>query len=425
MKAPKLGIIKDGNPNAFTYGYGQGYARIAITTGLLEVLDEDEVKAVVAHEIGHIKHNDFIAMMIISLIPMVLYQIYAWTKRSDKSKPVYWIGIGAYIVYILSQYLVLVFSRMREYYADNFSRRIMGNGEALKNSLIKIAYGYTAKEKKTALAIGSLGFANLAQSEGLVLGYGKQNGRLHNIERLIKWDLNNIWSRWYEINSTHPLTAKRIIALDDKNTYPSRISLTIAVKFLLEAMISVLPWTIVIATGLYAVANDEIGSFLRSILSIFISNPLIVVALGLTILIKYYYSYRNNFESYTIEELLQMENASPVAGIPAIIEGRIIGKGIPGLFYSEDLVVDDGTSIMIIDYRQPLRISEFLFGVLKADEIQDRTVKIIGWYKRGMRPYFCCKVIIDGDSKIKSYSYITSQISGYLLIMAGIVKMFL
>lgn len=425
IKTPTLGVIADGNPNAFTYGYGPAYAKIVVTQGLLDILDEDEIKSVIAHELGHIKHNDFIAMMIISLIPMILYQIYAWTKRGDKSNPIYWVGLAAYAVYVLSQYLVLFFSRMREYYADNFARRVIGNGEGLKNSLIKIAYGYTAMEKKKPMTAGSLGFANLAQSEGLVLGYGKLNGRLRSIDRLIKWDLNNIWSRWYEINSTHPMTAKRIMALDDKNTYARSISIGIIAKFLAEAAISILPWTIAIAIGLYAETKNDHGSFITNIFRTFMHNPLLIIALGVAILIKYYYSYRGNFENYSIEELLQKENASPVAGIPAIIEGKIIGKGIPGLFYSEDLVVEDGTSIMLIDYRQPMRILEFLFGVLGADAMQGKTVKIIGWYKRGMRPYFCCKEILDGDSKIISYSYITSQISGFLLIAVGMVKMFL
>lgn len=425
IKKPQLGVIGDGNPNAFTYGYGPGYAKVVVTQGLLDILDEDEIKSVIAHELGHIKHNDFVAMMVVSLIPMIFYQIYAWTKRGDKGNPVYWVGLAAYAVYIFSQYIVLFFSRIREYYADNFAMTIMGNGEGLKNSLIKIAYGYTAKEEKKVMAAGSLGFANLAQSEGLVLGYGKLNGRLKSIDRLIKWDLNNIWSRWYEINSTHPLTAKRIMALYDKNAYPSKISLVILAKFILEAVISILPWAIAIAVGLYSSAKNNNLSIITNIFTTFMHNPLLIVALGAVILIKYYYSYHGTFKNYSIEELLNKENASPVAGIPAIIEGRIIGKGIPGLFYSEDLVVEDGTSIMLIDYRQPFRIFEFLFGVIKADAMQGRTVKVVGWYKRGMRPYFCCKEILDGDSKTMSYSYITSQITGYLFIAVGIVKMFL
>lgn len=421
IPVPELGIIDDGTPNAFTFGYTSHHAKLIVTKGLLEILDEEEAKAVLSHELGHIKHNDFIAMMIVSLIPMILYQVYLWTRRSDKGKPIYWVGLTAYAVYILSQYMVLVFSRMREYYADHFSKQIMGNSEALKSALIKIAYGYTALAEKTTLPAASLGIANSAHSEGFVLTYGDGADIAGKIDRLVKWDLNNIWSKWYEIHSTHPLTAKRILALDDKVIISSRTGLKEIGKFLLEAVLSILPWLLVIGTTWMNFNHFSHKSITSNVIQQFINRPYLIVLLGLTILIKYYYSYRSGFESYRIEELLQLENASPVAGIPAILEGKIIGKGIPGLFYSEDLVIDDGSSIMLIDYRQPVKILEFLFGVFMAEEMKEKEVKVVGWYKRGIRPYFCCKYIIDGKRKIRSYSYFTNQAGAYMLLIAGLI----
>ncbi|WP_338078437.1 M48 family metalloprotease [Clostridium tetanomorphum] len=63
--------------NAFTYGHIPKNARLVVTTGILDILNEEEQKAVIAHELGHIKHYDFIVMMIVSLIPMILYDIYS------------------------------------------------------------------------------------------------------------------------------------------------------------------------------------------------------------------------------------------------------------------------------------------------------------------------------------------------------------
>ena len=57
MKYPKIGFIDDGSPNAFTYGRTKNDARVVITRGVLELLDEEEVKAVVAHELGHAYHG--------------------------------------------------------------------------------------------------------------------------------------------------------------------------------------------------------------------------------------------------------------------------------------------------------------------------------------------------------------------------------
>ena len=56
MKYPNMGFINDGAPNAFTYGRTKNDARIVLTHGIFELLDEEEVKAVVAHELGHAVH---------------------------------------------------------------------------------------------------------------------------------------------------------------------------------------------------------------------------------------------------------------------------------------------------------------------------------------------------------------------------------
>ena len=74
---PRLGVIDDGNPNAFTFGHYPGDARIVITRGLMEMCGEDEVLAVVGHELGHIVHWDFVVMTIAATVVLVLYYIYA------------------------------------------------------------------------------------------------------------------------------------------------------------------------------------------------------------------------------------------------------------------------------------------------------------------------------------------------------------
>jgi heat shock protein HtpX len=195
IPVPRLGIIKDGNPNAFTFGHIPRNARLVLTTGLIDVLTEDEQKAVIAHELGHIKHYDFILMTLVSLIPLVLYQVYMWTKAKDKSKPEYWVGIGSYIVYILSQFVVLSFSRVREYYADSFSKKLVKNGEDLKNALIKISYGLTSIEKRKTPKVSALAFTNNLQNEALLLGNYKMADRTEIQEKLLKWDMINLWAK--------------------------------------------------------------------------------------------------------------------------------------------------------------------------------------------------------------------------------------
>lgn len=422
IPVPCLGIINDGNPNAFTYGHFPKNARLVLTSGLIDVLTEDEQKAVIAHELGHIKHLDFILMTLVSLIPLVLYQIYLWTKNRDKTKPEYWIGISSYIVYILSQYVVLSFSRVREYYADSFAKELVKNGEDLKNALIKIAYGLTSIEKRKSPRVSTLSFTNNLQNEALLLGNYKLTDRTIIQEKLLKWDMNNLWARWYEINSTHPVTSKRILALTDEYTDNKTPDLKHISLFLFEVFMNILPWAVGIITIAFNISRYT-GEFKFSlfIFRCFTKNPLLLVLLGASILIKYYFRYSGNFKAASIIELLEREDASPVRGIPAVLKAKVIGKGVPGLIFSEDIVVDDETGIMLVDYRQPARIFEILFGIFKVDELIGSNVEVIGWYKRGIKPYFVCRNIISNGKKITSFNYVLNMIFGYIVVLTGIL----
>lgn len=421
IPVPRLGIINDGNPNAFTYGHIPRNARVVVTSGLIDVLTVDELKAVIAHELGHIKHYDFILMTIVSLIPMILYQIYLRT-RNNKSNAYYLVGLGAYGVYILSGFLVLSFSRIREYYADNFAKDIIGDGQQLKNALIKIAYGTASREKNKNPRVSTMGFTNNIQNDAFMLSSYKLPEDEKLDKKLMKWDLKNLWGRWYEFNSTHPLTAKRILALEEEAMINSTPTFKDAMKFLFEVAINLLPWITFIIILIMVDWNSMLKlNLVKGFINVFKTKPLYIILLGFTILIRYYYSYNRNHKEQRIYELLSREDASPVKGIPAILEGKIIGRGIPGLFYSEDLVLDDGTGIMLIDYRQPLKFIEFLFGTFEVDNIKEHKVKVIGWYKRGIRPYFVCRHILLGERKIISYNYILTELFGYLLMAVGLI----
>ncbi len=83
--APRLGLIPDRNPTAFTYGLLRSNARIVVTDGIFEFLNEDEQRAVVAHELGHIVNRDFIVMTAAGTLVQILYQVYAASMRSSRS----------------------------------------------------------------------------------------------------------------------------------------------------------------------------------------------------------------------------------------------------------------------------------------------------------------------------------------------------
>ncbi len=140
---PELGLSEINVPNAFAYGRSSKSGHIAITRPILGLLDYDELRAVIGHEMGHIKHNDMIVTAAVSVIPMICYYIAIsfLFSRGDKNGGGIIIGIAGYGFYLIGQLLVLFISRTREYYADQASVEFGNRPAALVSALYKLSYG--------------------------------------------------------------------------------------------------------------------------------------------------------------------------------------------------------------------------------------------------------------------------------------------
>lgn len=148
---PEVGLSEIAIPNAFAYGRSSRSGHIAITRPILGLLDRDELKAVLGHEMGHIKHNDMIVTAAVSVIPMICYYIalsFMFSRDNDNGAAII-IGILGYVFYILGQLLVLFISRTREYYADAASVEFGNRPAALASALYKLSYGASNCSKET------------------------------------------------------------------------------------------------------------------------------------------------------------------------------------------------------------------------------------------------------------------------------------
>jgi heat shock protein HtpX len=86
------------------------------------------------------------------------------------------------------------------------------------------------------------------------------------------------------------------------------------------------------------------------------------------------------------------------------------------------LVLQDGTGYIVADYRQPLRIFEFLFGWIKAEKLIGRRGVAWGWYRRSPRPYFELReMVLEDGEKVTSYSYPVAQFFVYAGMLVGAV----
>ena len=124
IKVPRLKFIDDMTPQAYCYGSTANNARLVTTRGLLHYLDDEELKAVYGHELGHIVHRDFIVMTIAATLLSVLWTTYIIARNirgKNNSRPAYPIALVALAFWWVGNYMLLFLSRTREYYADNFA----------------------------------------------------------------------------------------------------------------------------------------------------------------------------------------------------------------------------------------------------------------------------------------------------------------
>jgi len=145
---PKVGISQLAIPNAFAFGRTRRDGRVCVTRGLLNLLSKDELKAVLGHEMSHVKHRDMVIITLLSAVPLVMYWI-AWSLmwggafggRRQGGGYAALIGLGAFLLYFITNLLVLYGSRIREYYADLGSVKLGNMPHHLASALYKLVYG--------------------------------------------------------------------------------------------------------------------------------------------------------------------------------------------------------------------------------------------------------------------------------------------
>jgi len=220
----KIFIVNSGAPNAFVFGRTPKSAYLAITRGLLNSLEKDEIEAVIGHEIGHINHKDMVVMTVVAAIPVLAYfaaRFLIFAPRSERRNvgTAILVGIVAYVIYFISNLLVLYLSRLREFYADKFSGTHTSPG-TLARALAKITYGLSISEEKVEnAAVRSFFIADPIAATKEVSTFRNEYEDLNidekELKKAMEWEKKNLFARISEIFSTHPLTFKRIKALKE------------------------------------------------------------------------------------------------------------------------------------------------------------------------------------------------------------------
>jgi heat shock protein HtpX len=221
-KIPKPMFAEIDIPNAFAYGnIFTGY-KVAVTKGLIENLPKEEVEAVLAHEIGHIRHKDVEIMMIVSILPTLIFwlgRIFLYfgpfaggSRRSQEASLIPLIGIALIASSFIFNIFILYLSRLREYYADSHAALSLPFGaKRLQRALARIlvASGALRGKQSEIAKVSKFKAFLISDPEEGIKAYG-----FRNIDEVVEWIKSKKRINPLELFSTHPDPAKRLRFLD-------------------------------------------------------------------------------------------------------------------------------------------------------------------------------------------------------------------
>ncbi|MCJ7510479.1 MAG: zinc metalloprotease HtpX [Dehalococcoidia bacterium] len=154
LPKPRVYIVENDAPNAFATGRNPKHSVVAVTTGIMRILNEDELKAVLAHEVGHIKNRDILVSAMVATIASAVMFIAFMARWSlffggfgrSRNQTANLIGLAAMILIAIlapigAMVIRMAISRQREYGADEAGARISGRPLALASALRKLQTG--------------------------------------------------------------------------------------------------------------------------------------------------------------------------------------------------------------------------------------------------------------------------------------------
>jgi heat shock protein HtpX len=194
LPMPKVYLIDDASPNAFATGRNPEHAAVAATSGILRMLDREELSGVMAHELAHVKHRDIligavaatIAGAISMLANMAQWALIFGGGRHDDRNPM---GIVATIAMMIlaplaAMMVQMAISRSREYGADAGGAKICGNPMWLANALRKLERGVAARPMNVSPATAHMYIVNPLRGQGLTALFATHPPMTERVRRL-------------------------------------------------------------------------------------------------------------------------------------------------------------------------------------------------------------------------------------------------
>jgi Zn-dependent protease with chaperone function len=455
---PRLGWIEDDAPVAFTYGVISNSTRIVVSRGLFACLDDDEIAAVYAYQLGRIRNKSFAVLTFISAPVQILYYIHVLLSRQSyraKSAKQVWqvAATFANTLYSLSNYLLVWLSQTSTILSDRFASELTGNPNALARALPKMArqmlpYNQPAMPTNRLLeSTRALGICDrqTMTAIGLAMEIAYVGQTDQDPYRVFLWELFNPWRRWLQLHSTHPLVGKRLKFLSG---YSKQLGLLTEYDFaeLLKEekrldkkrlyrnfwrdfMIQISPFigvaiAVIIALILYFLFNRWL----------LLSLSMIGLGLGFMFQGSLRYPDFRKVADTDLVSLLIDPYASYVQGTPVQIPGELLGYGTDEFYIGYSMRLEDQGGLAFINYIPNFR--QWLIDpsntIKNLEMLCDRSVLASGWFRRGQFPMIDLStlqpIMEDRPSQrasLISYHQFWNNIGSSMLVLLGLALLLL
>ncbi|TYQ28160.1 M48 family metalloprotease [Pseudanabaena sp. UWO310] len=450
---PRLGWIEDDAPVAFIYGVISNSTRIVVSRGLFECLDDDEIAAVYAYQLGRIRNKSFATLTFISAPVQVLYFIYVLLSRrsyqAKSAKQIWQVAAAiANVLYSLSNYLLIWVSHASTIVSDRFASEVTGNPNALARALPKMArqmlpYNQPAIPTNRLLeSTRTLGVCDrqTMTAIGLAMEIAHEGLSEQDPYRVFLWELFNPWRRWLEIHSTHPLVGKRLKFLAG---YSKQLGLLTEYDFaellkeekkLNKKRLYQNFWR-----DLFIQISPVVGVIIAIVAAMLLSRlfnrwlllSFLMIGLGLGFMLQGSLRYPDfrRVEDTDLVSLLIDPYVSYVQGTPVQIPGELLGYGTDEFYLGYAMRLEDQGGVAFLNYIPNFRqwIIDPSMTIKNLEMLCDRSVIATGWFRRGKFPIIdlsTLQPIMEDRPKqrasLTSYHQFWNNICSSILVLLGL-----
>lgn len=201
LPMPKVCIIQNPQPNAFATGRNPKNAAVAVTTGILELLNAKELRGVIAHELAHIQNRDTLTMTITATIAGAISMLanFAMFFGGGRDRPAGLIGTLAvvFLAPLAASLVQMAISRVREYSADRDGAKICGDPLALASALKRLQSGtrainnYVAEQNPATAHMFIINPLHMRKMDNLFATHPNTENRIAALEKMADERLNN------------------------------------------------------------------------------------------------------------------------------------------------------------------------------------------------------------------------------------------